>query len=118
MRLVNKWLVVLLLAILLVGCVNTVIPPNVHSSGASFDNGERNGGFLGWTTNSSVCYGMISTNAYLRYNALIEKYGKKFVPPLIINMGITPTGTNYLISLDALSNFGTMNRWRKSNIAP
>jgi hypothetical protein len=117
MNSLNKNCVIaLLLAVLLcAGCVGTVTPTQVVSQGASFDNGQRNSGFIGWTTNNSVVYGIISAHARDRYNALIDQYGSKNVPPIKKDYGIQSLdGTNYLISLDALSDFAKFNRWHKS----
>lgn len=97
-----------------VGCATTVTPPQVVSNGASYDNGQRNSGFQGWCTNNGVTFAMISTNAYQRYNALIDIYGKKFLPPIKEDHGVIPNQTNYLLTLEALSDFATMNRWRKN----
>jgi hypothetical protein len=115
MNLVNKYVLLLCATVFLtVGCVSTVTPVQVVSTGASFDNGERNSGFIGWTTNSSVTYGIISQHARDRYNSLIDIYGNKIIPPIKKDYGITDNKTNCLITLEALSNFAKMNRWRKN----
>ena len=103
------------------GCVGTVVPTQVVSNGASFDNqGNRTSGFYGFYTNEStkVVYGVIAPEAKDRYNTLIESYGKKVVPPIEKDFGITDNKTNCLITLPALSDFATMNRWFKSGITP
>lgn len=111
----NKFYLVLLVGCLIfsAGCWKTFAPPPVKPAGASFDNGERNSGFYGFVTNNGVPYGLISTNARNRYNELIYKYKGKFIPPLKKDYGISDNKTNYLITLEALSKFATMNRWRK-----
>lgn len=115
MNLVNKYIFLLFIAVFLIGgCVHTVTPVHVVSTGASFDNGERNSGFLGWTTNNSVTYAIISEHAKDRYNALIEIYGGRIIPPIKKDYGVTDNKTNCFITLEALSNFSKMNRWRKN----
>ena len=98
-----------------VGCSTTVTPDQVQSNGASFDGGQRNSGFQGWTTNNNIPFAMLSTNAYQRYNALIDIYGDKFLPPVKKDHGIISNQTNYLITLEGLSDFGTMNRWHHND---
>jgi len=102
---------------LLIGC--TITPKQVESNSASYDGGEKNSGFIGWTTNNSICYGVITFHAKDRYNSLIKIYGKRFEPPLKENYGIIldgrTTSTNYYITLEGLSKFSEMNRWRKNN---
>ena len=102
--------------LLVVGCTTTIAPKSVESSGASYDNGERNSGFIGWATNSSAIYGVLTFHAHERYNELIDIYGSKFIPPLKNDYGIINNKTNYWISLEGLSNFAKMNRWRKSGV--
>jgi hypothetical protein len=114
MNLVNKLAILFLTALLIAGCVGTVTPVQVVSTGASFDNGERNSGFLGWTTNNSITYAIISEHARDRYNSLIDVYGNKIIPPIKKDYGVTDNKTNCFITLEALSNFAKMNRWRKN----
>jgi len=109
---VNKFIPILFL-IFVVSCC-TMVPPPITSSGPSFDNGERNSGLICWVTNNSVPYGLITTNARNRYNYLIENYGKRLSPPITKDFGIINVQTNYLITLQGLSYFGTMNNWRKN----
>lgn len=100
-----------LMASLLSGC-GTVIPLQVTSAAASFDGGERNSGFIGWTTNGC---GIITPHARDRYNALIVDYGARFHPPLKPDYGIMPSATNtFIITPEALSDFAAMNRWRRN----
>jgi len=114
MKLASKIICVAIFAAILAGCVGTVTPVQVVSNGASFDNGERNSGFIGWATNNGTAYGVITLKARDRYNALIESYGSKIIPPIKKDYGLISCETNYLISFEALSNFAKMNRWRKN----
>lgn len=110
----NKILAPLLgLLILTGGCFSTVVAPHVDPISPSFDDNQRNSGFIGWYTNVSI-YGIITPHARDRYNALIKTYGKKFVPPLKQDYGIQPFTTNsFLINNEGLSDFLQMNQWRK-----
>lgn len=93
------------------GCTSTVTPRTVVSSQASWDGTNQNSGFIGF---ENGC-GVITPHARDRYNALIEVYGKKFLPPLTYDYGVWPySNGNYLITPQALTDFAQMNRWRKS----
>lgn len=97
----------------MVGCT-TVIPTRITSEGASFDGGERNSGLYGFTTNQTgTVQAVITTHARDRYNALVEKYGNKLVPPITIDYGVTDNKTNCYMTLEALSDFVSMNRMYK-----
>ena len=95
------------------GCFSTIVPPSVKPVAASFDNGERNSGFSGFVTNNGIAYGVLSPHARDRYNSLIDTYSKRFSPKLKEDYGIIDNKTNYWITLEGLSNFALMNRWRK-----
>lgn len=113
MRLVNN-LFILLISFILIGCC-TIIPEDVKPSGASYDpSGERNSGFIGWTTNNHVAYGVITFYARERYNSLIHTYGSRFNPALQKDSGIIDNKTNCWITLNSLSHFMTMNSWKKN----
>jgi hypothetical protein len=102
-------LAVIVLINAIVGCT-TVSPRIVESPAASWDGTNQNSGFIGWSGTS----GIITPHARDRYNGLIETYGKKFVPPLVTDYGITATTSNvYLITPEALADFALMNRWHK-----
>ena len=119
-----KWFLVIIaitltIGVVGVGCVGTVTPAQVTSSGASFDPaGHRTSSFYGFYTNQSgVVYGILGQEARDKYNSLIESYGKKIVPPINKDFGIIDNQTNFFITLPALSNFATMNRWMKSGVS-
>lgn len=115
MRLVNK-LFILLIGVILIGCC-TIVPEDVKSSGASYDpTGDRNSGFIGWTTNNNIAYGVITFYARERYNSLIHAYGSRFSPPLQMDSGLIDNKTNYWITLNSLSHFMTMNSWKKNEL--
>ena len=108
----------LLLIVVLSGCTSTIIPKIVTNNGGSWDDGERNSGFIGFYTNQSqVAYGVITPHARDRYNNLIENYGN-LIHTLTKDYGITDNGTNFYISLEALADFAKMNRWHKQDFKP
>ena len=109
-----KFIIALCFVCLAVSCTTTIAPKPLVSTTASWDGNEQNGGFQGFTTNSVGVYGMITLHAHDRYNALIDIYGKKFLPPLTKDYGITDNKTNYLITMEGLADFAKMNRWKKS----
>lgn len=95
------------------GC--TVTPKVVHGREASFDAGPvvgrqaQNSGLLGHDAEGN---GIVTLHAVERYNALIDKFGARFNPPLNHNQGVYFTGTNTaLMPPQSLYYFATMNRW-------
>lgn len=114
------YVIVAILIGLLVGC-GTVIPAtNQNTQVVAFDGSEQNGGVVAVLMDLS---GIITQNAYLKYNALIEKYGQRpeFVPPLKKDDGIKRVivGKNekplFQIDAEHLVAFQRMNRWNTLN---
>jgi len=104
--LLSAWLGVCL-ALLLTGC--TVTPKVVHDAQASFDGTQQNSGILGFDGEGHC---VITLHAVERYNALVDKYGKRFTPPLQRNQGLFLTDTNTAVmSFGSVEYFATMNRW-------
>lgn len=99
----------LTVAFCLWGCT-TVRPAKTEAAQPSFDaqSQTNDSGFLGWTNGGAI----ITGHARDRYNALIAKYGSRFLPPIKKDTGIQPAGGDWRIDSAALENFGTMNRWR------
>ena len=128
-NLLNKTLIALLICsvIVLSGCVGTVTPTQVVSNGASYDNGVRNSGFIGFATNYPVVnntatpnfYGVVTPNLRERYNNLLDKYGDKITshPKKDFGLSLQDDG-NYSMSFQAMSYFSSMNRWNKANVSP
>jgi hypothetical protein len=99
--------------ILFAGCSTTVTPRVVLSSEASWDGTNQNSGVIGFY---GVC-GVITPHARDRYNGLIDIYGKKFIPPIAFDYGISKhTNENYLITPQGIVAFAQMNRWRRSSL--
>ena len=94
-------------ALLLCSCTTTVVPPKVAAQGVRFDGNTRDAGFKGYTTNG---FGVLSSNAVMRYDALAAEYGKAFKPPVVPGQGVTCCFTNgtWLITKAALVNYGLM----------
>ena len=112
MKYVKILLSSLILTVVTISCT-TVTPPIVQSSAPSWDGTNNNSGFIGW---SATGEGIITPHAQDRYNALIVMYGKRFVPPLVHDFGITTTTNGIIINNQALSYFAQMNRWFKTNL--
>ena len=55
----------------------------------------------------------------LRYNALVAKYGTRFMPPIVQDQGLTPfpDGT-WLVNQQAMVWFLDMNQWQRNGAAP
>lgn len=104
----------------LVGCT-TVIPDRFTDKTPSYsESGKADSGIVGFHTNGNgVVFLEVMPSYRNRYNAMIPVYGgtNNFRPPLQLDEGITPRGTNgtFLIDLDHAAKFNRMNRARKSN---
>lgn len=106
-------LLVLSLALALVagGCTSTVAPKPVVTHQVAFSDNSTNGGFVGFAIDGE---GVITDRARAKYNALIDIYGKKFLPPITTDFGITTfTNNTFLITREGLSDFMLMNQWYK-----
>src|SRR3954452_19592852 len=80
--------------LLLIGCTTTVTPDAVRDHQASFDGNAQNSGLIAELPDRSC---VITPHARERYNALIEKFGARFTPPLVRDAGITATITNTFV---------------------
>jgi hypothetical protein len=114
-----SWLLLLLLAIfsaafflLTDGC--TVRPKVVTNMQPSFDGNFQNSGLI---EHDKAGNAVITAHARDRYNALMDRYGKLFSPPVNRDDGITPTATNtFLLDGQHEFIFATANRWRKADL--
>lgn len=117
----KKWLLLGILSlVLLVGC-HTVsgvyIPEPVHSTTASFDQGEQNSGILAELPDGTGF--VVSSGFVARYDALVQLYGKRFTPELHKGDGLRVLdGGKIGIDNERMVKFLVMNKWRKSGIAP
>lgn len=118
---IKKLLLLALLSVCVVGstsgCWSTIIAKPVIGSGASFDNNERNSGFLRY---DSAGNGIITQRAMERYNDLINIYGSSFVPPITKNYGVKvglveTNGPTYVLTSEAISKFAKMAGWHRAN---
>lgn len=99
---------------LLPGC--TVRPKVVQNYQPSFDGNLQNSGLI---EHDKAGNAVITAHARDRYNALMDEYGKLFLPPVNRDDGITPTGTNtFLLDGQHEFIFATANRWRKALSTP
>ena len=104
------------LVLALGGCALTVTPGLNRPATASYSGTKRDSGVVGIANGELI----IDAATRTRYNALIGKFGKgvseyPFLPPLAPDFGITPCpdGT-FLLSSEAETDFGLMNRWAHS----
>lgn len=117
---IETWLRLIYISLsvmILVSCTVTPVIPDRDI--ISFDGSSQNAGFLYFLPDGS---GIITTNAASRYNGLISKYSTNFIPPLVLNYGLTYTNiqtTNYyIISAEGLVKFGLMQHWKRNQIVP
>lgn len=115
-----------LLALIGIAAGCTTAPKPIKPAQASFDavadakGNNQNSGVLGFTNHQAV----ITATARDRYNALCERWGKKFVPPVVPpDAGLTPlvkaesgnlkAETNlWLMDKDHLDKWATMTLWQ------
>ena len=108
----------LILTLELVSAVScgTVAPKTTGQAQASFDptpdakGNYQNSGILGFTNQLAI----VTPNARGRYNALVIRYGTRFMPETKQDDGLKPFGTN-LWTMDKfhLSQFATMSQWAR-----
>lgn len=91
----------------------TVTPKSVRPVVASYDGGQQNSGFLGFTTNG---WGVLTSRARARYNSFIASgFGTNFSPAIPPDYGVMPyTNGTFLFTPEALVDFGVMNQRSKS----
>lgn len=106
-----KFLLFVLLALTITSCVGTVKKEPIIANTPSWSGSNQNSGFIGFTNGN---YGVITSNAVIRYNLLIEKYGKDFLPPLVENQGLISEPPIFIIEPECLEKFVRMNRWYKT----
>lgn len=100
-----------LLALTITSCVKTVKKEPIVASVPSWSGANQNSGFLYFTNLNS---GVIDSNAVIRYNLLIDKYGNKFLPPVKKNDGLVSEPPIFIIDAEHLEKFIRMNRWYKT----
>lgn len=105
-------LLTILITISGTSCTTTVVRPAIEDRQPSWDQNAQNSGFIRFNEDGS---GVITEKARARYNALIGKYGDRFLPELELDSGITagPGQKEWTITAEALVKFMTMNRWIK-----
>lgn len=121
-----KFVKICLNNLLLIGILTscTIIPKKVITNTPSLDsNGNETSNFLGFYTNNiNQVYAVIDSHGRDRYKMLIDKYGKNDLIKLNNHIFKESDGINlftnntYLLQLDDLRKFSTMNRWNKTDI--
>lgn len=110
-----KRLTLLLCCVLLTsGCLTVTPDPVKPPTHISWDAGEANGGVIALTQKGAE----ITPRALERYEALIDIYGKHFVPSLKTGHGVTKTKVGIFLDNDALEKFIVMNQWRRMGKTP
>jgi len=113
-----NYLLIYILCFNLFGCTSWTnpTPDIINNEIISYDEGVQNGGIIQtyiYTENNTENKGFIITeNAKNRYNALIKKYGNRFIPELKQDMGIKIININnkqyYFISAQHMVYFADM----------
>jgi hypothetical protein len=91
----NSLLIVCVLSLCLLGCATSVVPKPVTGSTISYDGNERNSGIKQYIEGQGF---LVTPHFRVRYNNLIEKYGKKFENPIKKDDGLVNFGADYLIN--------------------
>lgn len=87
----------------IIGCTSTIRPKAPVATQASWDGGVQNSGFIGFDAAGN---GVLTAHTRDRYNALMDRYGNHFLPPVKAGDGITATATNtFLIDAQHLAYF-------------
>lgn len=119
MKYVNRLVSSILLCCCLCGCLSWTNPtPNIiNSDTISYDEyGNQTSGIISVSNDKT---GFIVTKHFIdRYNSMIEKYGKKFVPELKKEQGISKIDNTefYFMSNQSMGYFLTMNDLRRLDI--
>lgn len=92
-------------------------PDIINSEIISYDEyGNQTSGIISVSNDKT---GFIVTKRFIeRYNSMIERYGKKFIPELIQNQGVSKIDKTdfYFISNQCMGYFLTMNDMRRLDV--
>ncbi len=119
MKYVNRLVSSILLCCCLCGCLSWTnpTPDIINSDTISYDEyGNQTSGIISVSNDKT---GFIVTKHFIdRYNSMIEKYGKKFVPELKKDQGVSKIDNTkfYFISNQSMGYFLTMNDLRRLDI--
>ena len=105
-----------ILAIVLLACTAcTVTPDRVAPAAASYDDGEANSGIIGLEKTGAV----VTARLVDRYRALLDVYGKAFLPRVDSRAGVTkrPDGS-YFITNEVLERMILLTEWRRMGRKP
>lgn len=96
----------------------TVSPPPIVSTHASFDGNVANSGLIG-PDNQGGFY--VTPHFIARYDSLLVKYGERLSPAVKTGdrRGIVPASDgNFQVTAEMVARFRQMNLWRKADAAP
>lgn len=119
MKYVSRLVSSILLCCCLCGCLSWTnpTPDIINSDTISYDEyGNQTSGIISVSDDKT---GFIVTKHFIdRYNSMIEKYGKKFVPELKKEQGVSKIDNTkfYFISNQSMGYFLTMNDLRRLDI--
>ena len=119
MKYVSRLVSSILLCCCLCGCLSWTnpTPDIINSDTISYDEyGNQTSGIISVSDDKT---GFIVTKHFIdRYNSMIEKYGKKFVPELKKDQGVSKIDNTqfYFISNQSMGYFLTMNDLRRLDI--
>ena len=119
MKYANRLVSSILLCCCLCGCLSWTnpTPDIINSDTISYDEyGNQTSGIISVSDDKT---GFIVTKHFIdRYNSMIEKYGKKFVPELKKEQGVSKIDNTqfYFISNQSMGYFLTMNDLRRLDI--
>jgi hypothetical protein len=105
---------VVCLLLCVAGCTTTVTKAPITSSQPSWDGTNQNSGIIDLDQTGAL---LITQHALDRYNAMILVYGNRFVPPVQVNDGVTPSPMMpgvYRMDEQHARYFNDMNLWRKA----
>lgn len=109
------------LALWITGCTvrqQTVSPPAIVSTQASFDGNVQNSGVIG---PDGIGGFYVTPHFVQRYDSLLVKYGERLSPPMKSGdrTGIKAAPVDrFQVTAEMIARFRTMNLWRKAEAGP
>jgi hypothetical protein len=120
-------LIAIALGVVLFGCVSTIAPSENLPTQTSFVGNDQHAGFLGWSDDGGIA---INDAKRSEYNALIDLYGVRVVPPLKHDDGVVAitawtdsqgkphTGNAWSLDKEHVVKFALMKSWQHRGDKP